>query len=426
VTTRRRRLVARVALAFAGVALALVAGEIVCRIDALFPGRKYSSAGALAWFTARAEAGSTQELDRFVAEESKATARSKRSFMHPFQGWTDPAALGQLRGETTWYADAAKSDSTFDVLILGASVAGLFGNFETKHLVAALQEHPHLAGREVRVWNDGMAAYKAPQPLHLLEWAIAVGHRPDAVVLIDGFNEVAIAAGNVHAHVHPLYPYAEFWGPMVRGREVDVASLDGLIAMRIAQREEASIARTALARGFHRSALLTRIPWARLAERRTAFEVVRDEYLAHVASDPTDPLIHGPPFQGGANEAVEVAVRSWSESARAFHALCVEHGIVEVHVLQPTLADAGATVATAEEVAASAGDVIWSAAVVHGYPGLRAAAAELSAQGVLIDDATRIFEHEEGSIFLDVCHFNERGNDLLRDFVLAAMRPRLR
>ncbi len=417
---------ARVALVIAGVGLALVLAELFCRVDAFFPGHKYSSAGSRALFATHAEGDSTRELDAYVAAESKTTARSMRSFVHPFQGWTHPIALTQLREETSWYADAAASDAAFDVLILGGSVAAIFGNLETAHLVDGLEKFPRLAGRKVRVWNEGMAAYKAPQPLHLLEWELALGHRPDAIVLIDGFNEVAVAAGNVISHTHPLYPYTDYWGPMVHGREVDMASLDELVAMRFAQREEADIARRALACGYQHSALLTRITLARLADRRRAFEDARDAYLLQIGSDPKDPMMHGPPFEGGVDDAVDLAIRSWSDCAREVHTLCVEHGIVEVHVLQPALADAEMRVATAEEEAASAHDATGKAAVKRGYPLLRAAGHELAAGGLPFDDATRIFEHEAGTLYSDVCHFNQRGNDLLCDYVVGVLRSRLR
>lgn len=421
--TARARLLLRAALVLGGIVLAFGLAEIACRIDALFPGQKYTSAGARLRFSVRAEAAE-HELEAYAAPEPKAGAGTLNAFLHPFLGWSDTRSFETLAEETNWYSKP-KSDQTFDVLVLGGSVAADFGNRERRKLIELLQADSRLSARHVRVWNEGHAGYKEPQPLHALEWMIAMGHRPDAVVLIDGFNEVAIACSNVDAQVHPLYPYAENWGVLVRGKGIDVQGLDFLLAMRAAQSREQALARRALDRGYAHSALLTRLTLSRMAHQRRAFEAARDAYLAYLVAHTEDPAVRGPPYEGDARQALDVAVRCWTESARALHDLCARRGLVEVHVLQPALEDAGAKQLTTKELHNTTGGGTWTTAVRTGYPLLRQAGAALAAEGLPFDDATRLFEHESESVYVDMCHLNERGNDMMAGFVAERLLQRL-
>jgi hypothetical protein len=162
-----------------------------------------------------------------------------------------------------------------------------------------------------------------------------------------------------------------------------------------------------------------------LASRGRAFERARDEYVAYCSHPERSPAVHGPAFEGGVDEAIALAVRSWSESAELVHALCVAHGVLEVHVLQPSAGDVGAKVLTDEEQRKVAGNPVWQDAVRRGYPLLRAEAEKLRAKGIPCGDATRIFEQESGTVYTDVCHLTDQGNDMLCTFVLGQIDQRL-
>ncbi|MHC4108421.1 MAG: hypothetical protein ACYSTY_10090, partial [Planctomycetota bacterium] len=62
-----------------------------------------------------------------------------------------------------------------------------------------------------------------------------------------------------------------------------------------------------------------------------------------------------------------------------------------------------------------------------GYPALKAAGALLAASGIPYRDATGIFDATAEAVYADdCCHFNQRGNDLLADFVFEAMAEVMR
>jgi hypothetical protein len=56
-----------------------------------------------------------------------------------------------------------------------------------------------------------------------------------------------------------------------------------------------------------------------------------------------------------------------------------------------------------------------------GYPKLRAAGAELAAQGVPFLDASHVFADVQDTLYYDACHFDKRGNGLLAELLAPAL-----
>lgn len=419
--TKRRRRVLPWAASLVG---AVVLAEFACRVDALFPTQPFDSTRALAFFTLRQEAGADQTLAQYTAPDPGGLESSVRPVPHPYFGWTSERDTRVVEEEGRWFADEA-SRASFDVLVFGGSVAAEFGNRAGERLASQLGADARLAGRPVRVWNDAHAGHKAPQTGNLLAWILALGHAPDAIILVDGFNEVAIGLTNARAGAHPLLPSNEFWTPLARGKYVDAVSLDRLVELHGAQRNEQAVARTAVRFGFHRSALLSRITLARLKGRHQDFVDAVGRYLEATRPRADDPSTRGPWFDAAPAAVVETVARGWTENARTFATACRARGIVLVHCLQPTLYDPGSKPMTSEERRFAEAASTWKEGVELGYPRLRAALLELSGDDVPVHDATRIFERESESMYVDVCHLNERGNEVLADFVSARLLEKL-
>jgi hypothetical protein len=407
-----RSLRTRLLLLFGGTVFALALAEVACRIDALFPKQRYDAGKARDYFSARAENNAERELEAFAAPDPNETDSSLRPVPHPYLGWTDERSTRQIEEASRWYA-TAESEQTFDILLLGGSVAAQFGNSGHETLEHVLNADPRFAGRRVRVWNHGHAGYKAPQTSNLAAWLFELGQKPDAVILLDGFNEVAVARSNSSAGAHPLYPFLEYWGTLARGRGVDVAALDLMVEMRVAQKKEAQIASSALALGLHHSALLTRITLARLASRRKEFEAARTKYAAYLAAKSDDIAVRGVAFDADPERACDLAVQGWFENSRALQAICAAHGVPCLHVLQPTLHDAGSKPLTSEEMHDAGASSAWLEGVRCGYPRMRAAGTRLAAAGLSFFDATGVFHDQTERIYIDVCHVNYRGSVLL-------------
>jgi hypothetical protein len=415
----------RVLAWLASFALVMILAEIACRIDALFPMAPFDSAKARAHFEIRREAGADQTLALYTAPDPSGESSSVRPLPHPFFGWTSERDVRVLEEQGRWF-DSAESESTYDVFILGGSVAAEFGNRSAAKLEAALGAVPQLAGRRVRVWNNAHAGYKAPQTGNLLAWLFALGQRPDAVLLVDGFNEVAIGTTNARSGVHPAMPSFEFWGSLARGKAVDARALDLLVELHTAQRAEQAVARRAVDWGLYRSALATRITLARLAAKHGAFRDALERYLEYTRPKDDDPAVRGTSFDPAPPAVIAAAVRVWSENARLVESLCLAHGIAFVHVLQPTLYDPDSKPMTAEEARFAELPGAWMDGVRLGYPRLRDAGRGLSGAQAVFSDQTRLFEHTSETTYVDVCHLTELGCSILADAVVPEFARLLR
>jgi hypothetical protein len=117
--------------------------------------------------------------------------------------------------------------------------------------------------------------------------------------------------------------------------------------------------------------------------------------------------------------------RAVQRLAEAVRDLCRTFGVSYLQLLQPALHDPDGKAATARELALARGLDVWKTAVQTGYPLLRAAGHRLADQGVQFVDASDLFKNVEGDMFVDYCHFEERGNEILADRLSQAILTRL-
>lgn len=401
----RRKLLIRIALVLA----ALPAAELIVRVatdfDSVRAREEIDAAGT--WMrTGIAPAG----------DEGAEASGAGGLRLHPYYAFDDEAAHDDFAISPKYFA-LPVADETFDVLVLGGSVAAGFGLHGWPRLERELSNG--LGGRKVRLFRHGRAGFKQPQQLMLLGYLFTLGFEPDAVVNLDGFNEVALGLANARKGAHPLYPSVSHWGRLLSTHEPDAAGYDLLIDVRADVRRARELADAALARGDHSSALLAEWTLARLAKVRTRGLARYDEFLASVAEsgDFADRL--GPDFDEDTEAVLASIVAGWVRASRAMHGLCADRGIPYLHVLQPTLHDEGSKPLTEDERASSAGAPDWIEGVQRGYPLLRAAASDLRGQDIRFLDASRLFASVDETLYYDVCHFLEPGHELLAEAVAA-------
>ena len=283
-----------------------------------------------------------------------------------------------------------------------------------------LGAHPRFAGKRLRVLNYAHAAYKQPQQATRLAFLFTLGHRPDAVICIDGFDEVASALANAHMGSHPLYPSAPVWGALVRYLDtVDEEALESAGRLWTLRERAERRARRALTVGAQHSSLASAglvHDLRRLRNERTALLESRPR-MAESSQQPISlrlaRQLHGPDFERGHDAVLRTGARSWFESSSSIHAMCAERDIYYLHVLQPTLHDEGAKPFAPEELELGPIPASWLPGARDGYPLLRAYAPALEARGVRFHDASRIFEDVREPLYVDHCHLNARGNELL-------------
>lgn len=414
-TARGRTLwLRRLGLGVAGLALVMLLGEVGLRLR---NGGHDASDAALA-------------IDTLVGRMTRAFGAQDAAVESDDRVLTFHALLAYDNARADRVADryltefARGGERELNVFIYGGSVSAQVGHQAADEIVNALSNDPRAAGKRAHVYPMGRGGYKAPQTLMALQHDLSLGLAPDVVLLIDGFNDVAVANQNVHTQFHPILPGAPFWLPLVSAPMSSRAAMDAAAAIR---REQAWVTRVDSvgdALGLSHSALgsLALRAAANGCYQRWATAV--GVYGRRAAEAKNDTVCRGPTFDNDPQQALELCAQIWLENARSMRAVCESRGIRFVHVLQPTLHDAGAKVATENEVRVGGAVEAWLEAVRIGYPLLRERGEQLREQGHEFIDASRLFEAERGEIYTDACHFNDEGRRALARRCAAAILAR--
>ncbi|MFT5284838.1 MAG: hypothetical protein ACI8TQ_000997 [Planctomycetota bacterium] len=336
--------------------------------------------------------------------------------LHPYTGFAQRYLVASHSRE--FFLNRDESDENeYRIMILGGSVAGGFGNKESAGLVQlrkALGADPRFLGRTIRIIPQGHGSFKQPQQLNLANYLMASGVLPHAVINLDGFNEVALALENANVGVQPTYPAFSQWVHLSSDWGTDTLTMvDALIAIREAEDAGTRFGSLALKWGLHHSSLLGPQLLKGLRKYKRDHTRASNNYIQLLMRNPGDGALAGPKFFEGEESVLNSAVRMWSQSSRALRALCDEHGVFYMHVLQPTLNDVGSKQKTPEEIRKGTAKDTWQRAAVAGYPLLREAGLRLMQRGVNYLDGSKAFVSVESDIYYDACHFNQRGNAIL-------------
>ena len=360
---------------------------------------------------------------RFVPHEGQDEA-SKQYMLHPFTG----AERGHDLGGVLAHFRSGPPASEFSIAVLGGSVAASWANTQAEDFAALLEADPRFDGRQVRLLNFAHPAYKQPQQLMRVAYLYSLGYRPDAVLNLDGFNEVALTAQDRVREVHPVYPSYTVWGNVLRqldrlGPEEQLLHARGLVLQ--AQIEAAAV--EAEDDPWLWSSLRGRLVLSRarrLAQQRAALQAVLVELDSEERemSENAKREVTGPPFPEDNALILRMAVENWAQSSISIAALCRARGTHYLHALQPTLHDEGAKPFAPEEQQLGPAPGGWIEGAQAGYPALRARGAELAARGLPFHDASRIFEHVQEPLYYDHCHIVLAGEqrltqDLARAFL---------
>lgn len=430
--TPRRRL--RVALALLlGTLSALALVELGARVVLRARGAPYDADAARSRLEALSKGMRAFLPQDAIAERlaSGAALPDLALLQHPYTGFDVYKGFAQLQRDIAYFAQGGGAQAALDVVVLGGSVAAQFCDSPAgaQRLVAALRSRPEFADRELRVLPYARMGFRQPQSCTQLAFLLAAGLRPDAVVLLDGFNDVALGCNNAHNGVSPLFPSTSHWGFLLRNPLSKEGALPLFLRTAEENREAESIAAAALARGWERSALLGSWSLARAGAARARAYHAQQAFEALGKSGARSAAETGLGFEGDTGAAIDAAVFAWRESSRSMRALCEARGIAYVHALQPALHDPdGGKEPTADERAAAAIDDYWREGVVLGYPKLRAALAQLQQGGERALDLSGLFRGVGESVYTDYCHLNGRGNELvgarLADALVAALAAR--
>lgn len=420
----RRRWPRLVTIQLAVLVAAFVLGEIGCRIYLRSSGRPYDADHARGVFqelfsrTRDFVPRAAGAMGAGIASNDDSTAQQR--ILHPYQGWEVMGSVEQHLAESSRLG-AGVRDQDFELLIVGGSVADVFGQYGAARLEERIRADPRFAGREVYSYKYARGGYKHPQIVFSVQYLLSLGYTPECVIAIDGFNDVALSNENASMESNPILPSTMHWRTLAMNGTGD----------RVSVRQAAAIVENlgdiewwtsrAVETGAYRSALLGTIAFSRVQDLQKRTRVMTKEYANRLADLGARYVVAGPPFDGRGLPAVQRGVKAWEEGSRTLRALCEARGIRYVHVLQPTLHDPGAKPMTDEEREKGVIGTTWLEGVTLGYPLLREAGARLASGGEDFHDASRIFADDARTLYFDSCHFGVEGNLVLAEFVADAL-----
>lgn len=408
-TARPRSRTRRIALLLLSLLVACAVLEVAWRVRLRVAGTPWDATAARARVTELASSMLASVPD--VEPGDEAPGREELRALSPYYGWESPQSQQALLDQAAFFRGPERA-KVFSVLVLGGSVGEHLGRAVRREdaMTPVLAKLAKVNGREVQLLFWARGSFKQPQQEMLCSYLFALGIVPDAVVEVDGFNEVALGNDNAKRGVHPLLPHWPMWGRLASGRTFGPEALHELGTMsamrtRIAELQDDDSACAS-------SAVLGTL-WRRRAEAMHArFVAAQERFVAALGrgdAGSTDDPARGPTFTG---DALAECVRGWEASSRSMQALCASRGVAYLHVLQPTMHDAGSKPLTDDEKARGKADASWIEGAKLGYPMLRDAGARLAASGVAFADLSRLFEDERETAYVDCCHF--RGPSMQR------------
>jgi len=321
----------------------------------------------------------------WIAPESSSDPRRHREdlSLQPFTGWQSAEIQARIADDLDAYR-RPESASIYDVCLLGGSGAVALASEGGAGLVEMLARDPRLAGREIRLHPYGIEDTKQPQAERLLAYLLSLGHRPDAVIELDGVDEAAIGWSNALAGTSPLYPSAGIWAELTEGLRMDWEVVELLHELHEARASAVNLCRLHLGLRLDRSCLLDHAGSLLLARQRGKVEEAESEIRAYLGSRAREAELMGPRTSTDPEEVVRTIVTCWEEAAIDMHALCARRGIAYLHVLEPAPSDRDQGAPTPNE------------GVGRVHPRLRDAGKRLAERGIaFLDGASVLADHPE-------------------------------
>lgn len=408
------RTAGRIALAATVLVLAVLAAELGHRAWRRAGGRPHDASAlrmSLANFVERGPRGVPSLAGRKSETEAIGSARA----IHPYHG---SEVRHDPHGVLAYFRQRPPDE--YAIVLCGGSVAEAFAWMRGRELAGAIGADPRFAGRRVRVLDYAHFAYRQPQQLARVLFLLALGGTPDAVIELDGYNELALGQDRSH----PAYPTSPVWGHLVGGPgATDPAEAELLGELWDLRETGVDLARGTLSLGLERSSLWSHVVMNRIRGAARRRNDIQGELLARVEARVdagTRYQIAGPPWEGDAESLIDACVGTWVEGSISLDAVCRSRGIAYLHVLQPTLHDRGAKPLAEAELALRPAGSLYREAIELGYPKMRERAGALRERGIAFLDASRAFEHVTQPLYFDECHFDDTGNAILVPLVARA------
>lgn len=379
------------------------------------------------------EAAWEQEQHRLA--ENGLALEDRGEVLHPYVGIAIPPAtappqsndpvhgINSLGFPHTTPPVQQRSSDRLLVGIVGGSAARQFADQGRRRLIQRLAASPQLAGREIQVICLAIEGFKQPQQLMAVSYVLALGGEFDVVVNLDGFNELVVADGNYEVGANTAYPRS--WR-FAATENASSPAVEGAWRVQEIRQERQALARRAQS-SVWRFLALRQVLW-RIEDLQLRNEQRRQAATATPRGDTTvrDFRVLGPQEQySGDTELLRRIVGLWEAGSRQLMHLARGEDFLYLHCLQPTAHLPAKPLSPSEQEFVSTSSERQSFLIHQGYPLLRSAGQRLAADGENFIDVTDVFADVAETVYLDPCHLNQHGNELLADRISVEIVARL-
>ena len=324
------------------------------------------------------------------------------------------------------YPYVKSSPDQFVIGLFGGSVGAWFCLAWSPRLEAALQQHAYFASRDVVPVCLSHEGYKQPQQLLVLSYFMSIGQRFDAVVNIDGFNEVALGYLNAERGVDVSMPSVMHLDALQVLIDGATLTPDRLRALTALDRDRQALGNLAgrLDRNWIAAVHVVLDRYYRFIDRRYRAGQVAFDALPSPDGDASVLRVTPSVRRGTGTEAMGDVVEQWATSSQSMHDLLAARAIPYVHVLQPNQYHTDRQFSDEEAARVINPSSPFRPGVEVGYPGLVAAieSGRFRQAGVDVFDARAILGAEAAPVYMDdCCHYTLRGNELLADFIAESL-----
>lgn len=367
------------------------------------------------------------EINPFIQLSSKEyrqelIAVKKPVVLHPYLGYVrnqksfnatgtgDESLQPYGFGDTSGTLVRSDDPSIVVVGIFGGSVAALLSHDQESldMLANSIQAMPKFKGKKVIFTVGALGGYKQPQSLLAYNYLLTLGARFDVVLVIDGFNEVALGiAENVPKKVNPGFPRGWYFSSV----QSDPSMMGDFFGIPTQRWIFAKMMQSRIIRWSPTSRLVWLVTDLVFERKISQFEIESKKSKSTPGYAVSGPVL--PEMESGAILAMQVDL--WKESTRQMSRLAKANGALFINVLQPNqYIPNGKPMGDEESRIAISERTVHPELVVDGYPLLREAATSLRAEGVTVFDLSMAFErHAEPLYYDDCCHFSADGYHIL-------------
>jgi hypothetical protein len=327
------------------------------------------------------------------------------------------------------YPYQRKHDDEFIIGVFGGSVGVWFCQLGTDRLVAALKQQGAFKARHVTPLCFSHEGYKQPQQALVLAYFLSIGQPFDLVVNIDGFNEVALGRLNDRHGLDASMPSVMHIDPLINLINQSTLTPDKLESLARISRYKRQL--NALGDRINRNRIasvnLVLEQYFRIVSNRHVAELYA---FARLPSNPSDSsVVYVTPRanERSEGELFDDIARTWATASTLMNDLLSARSVPYVHVLQPNQYYTQRRFSAEEARVALNQESPFKDGVEKGYPVLlqTVASGVWQKNGVRFIDATGIFDREPSPVYMDdCCHYTRRGNEMLADYIAAAIQSR--